>query len=108
MALRIGPNGVGYLISIANGSIAKAIASVPYKNLTWVGIEKNVRIPDGQPYTLEAIVQGNVITTFVNSTKIAEYKDTANTFQTGAIRFNCRFDAEIRFRKVEIKELPTK
>jgi serine/threonine protein kinase len=89
---------------VTAGSIDKVAATDQIHYLEWVAPAKNVPLPNGQRYILEALVKGNSITTFVNGEVVAEYKDDMSSFRSGEIRLVCRWDAEIHFHKIEIKE----
>ncbi len=69
-------------------------------------------IPPGDWFTLEVIVEGNRIKTLVNGKTVLETKDETDMSRMGHFAlhvergFNPMEASAVRFRKIEIRELP--
>jgi WD40 repeat protein len=58
-------------------------------------------------YTLEIIARGNRVTTKLNGETALDYVDDAASFRKGHLALQAQYaGTEVRFRKIEIKELP--
>jgi hypothetical protein len=68
---------------------------------------KGQDVSAGQWFTMEVLVKGNRFTTWVDAKKACESEDPENRLRRGAIALQ-QNTGVVSFRKVEIKELPTK
>jgi hypothetical protein len=59
-------------------------------------------------HTLDVVVNGNTVTTFVNGKKADSYIDRRASAEPGGISLFCCGDSAIRVKAVEIEELPAK
>jgi serine/threonine protein kinase len=91
------------------GSISKAQNAERGAIIKWDVVAKDAPIRDGESYLLEVMAIGNTFTSYVNGRQVATYTDKTNSFRKGAILLVCRAaaDAQLRVRRIEIKELST-
>src|SRR4029079_19154393 len=62
---------------------------------------------DHEWFTQEVIARGNHIVILVNGKKVVDHVDATNTYRRGHLALQtCRAKTVVRFRKIEIKELP--
>lgn len=64
------------------------------------------RIRPGEWYRMELLAVDDTITVVVAGQEVARYKDPNRTLTAGSIGLFCRPKATMRFRNIEIKELP--
>ena len=57
-------------------------------------------------FTLRVVARGNRFTLFVNGSKVASVVDRDNRFRSGTFALKHRPLATVRFRKIEVRELP--
>ncbi len=63
-------------------------------------------IRPGEWFRLEIIAVDDSITVVVAGKEVARYRDPNHTHKAGSIGLFCRAGATMRFRKIEVKELP--
>ncbi len=60
----------------------------------------------GEWFVLEVIAEGNHLRVLIEGKTVVDYTDANKTFTVGRIGLVCRPNSVLRFRKIEIKELP--
>jgi hypothetical protein len=60
----------------------------------------------GAWFALEVIADGNHLRVLIEDKTVVDYTDRNETFTVGRLGLVCRGNATVKFRKVEIKELP--
>jgi hypothetical protein len=68
-------------------------------------VDPPLKVKPGEWMKLEVLVQGTTITVVHNGKEVLKYDD-AKALSSGAIGFACQPDSTVRFRKVEVRELP--
>jgi serine/threonine protein kinase len=58
-------------------------------------------------FALEVIAEGNHLRVLIDGKTVVDYIDANETFMVGRLGLVCRGNAVVRFRKLEIKELPS-
>ena len=61
----------------------------------------------GEWFALEVIAEGNHLRVLIEDKTVVDYTDKNETFTVGRLGLVCRGNATVKFRKVEIKELPS-
>jgi hypothetical protein len=100
-AVRIGTSGGGP----ATGNLG---LSAHFDDVAHLGLAAATRVDLGpeQWFPLEVLAVGNRLRVLVDGKTVVDYTDTNATFTVGRLGLVCRGNAVVRFRKLEIKELP--
>jgi hypothetical protein len=74
-----------------------------------LGLADAAKVPlkAGEWFPLEVIAEGNRLRVLVSGKTVVDHTDANATFTTGRLGLVCRPNALVRFRKLEIKELPS-
>jgi hypothetical protein len=117
---RVGPprakGGVmGYMARVAGTREAPGIA-LPATGSVYVNADHaqallltralEAAIKPGLWFTLDVIADGNHFIVLIDGRKVVDFIDTNNTFPAGRLMLSCPADSIVKFRKVEVKELP--
>ncbi len=65
-----------------------------------------VMLKPGEWFTQEVIAKGNRISVLVNGKSVVEYEEKAGPPVAGRFELMCRGDSTVRFKKIEVKEMP--
>src|SRR5205807_87898 len=66
---------------------------------------REIDVPVGRPYTMDIVAEGDLIKVLVNGKKVAEARDAFDPIRQGSICLACRYGCEMKYRKLEIREL---
>jgi uncharacterized protein (TIGR03067 family) len=102
-------NPTGYTVDLAEGPdvCTGPISFENPQNRVWTTYGANSKVRPGEWFTLEVTADGNLLSTKVNGQPAVDFLEEINAFKKGHIALKVwRPDTIIKFRKIEIKELP--
>lgn len=77
-----------------------------YKGADLLVDAPEVRVKPGEWFTQEVIVRGKQISVLVNGKSVLKYEEKAGPLPPAPLALMCRGESTVRFKKVEVKELP--
>jgi hypothetical protein len=71
-----------------------------------LAVAKDLHLKPGEWFKLEVIAIGPRFRVLINAVPVVDYEDPGDSLSGGAIGVTCRPGSKVRFRHLEIKELP--
>jgi hypothetical protein len=94
-----------YLVEFGGDKAGSLFQLAPFKQL----VDKGVRVPAGQWFTLDLVADGKRVTTRINGVVVADYADAAAAAGSIEVEVDAGpsgAPASVEFRSIEVKELP--
>jgi hypothetical protein len=96
------------LLAYPDGSVAAGTLSLstPVSVGCVLATVREVPLKGGDWFTLEILAEGKRLRVVVNGETVSEHEDRDELFSAGRFGLYCQGNTELRFRKMELRELP--